>query len=47
VRANRGLGLSIMLDDTRYVITNPGLAGAILLAAFIGVMAWAWWPVVF
>jgi len=33
-----------MLDDTRNVITNPGLAGAILLVAFIGVMTWAWWP---
>ena len=33
-----------MLHDTRNVATNPGLAGAILLVAFIGVMAWVWWP---
>jgi hypothetical protein len=46
VRATRERlrGLSIMLHDTRNAITNPGLAGAILLVAFIGVMAWAWWP---
>jgi hypothetical protein len=24
---------------------NPALAGTILLASFIGVMAWVWWPV--
>ena len=36
-----------MLDDTRNVITNPGLAGTILLVAFIGVLAWSWWPAVF
>ena len=23
---------------------NPGVAGALLLVAFLGVMAWAWWP---
>jgi hypothetical protein len=23
---------------------NPGVAGAVLLVAFVGVMAWAWWP---
>ena len=23
---------------------NPALAGTILLASFIGVMAWVWWP---
>jgi hypothetical protein len=32
------------MHDTRKAITNPGLAGAILLVAFIGVMAWVWWP---
>jgi hypothetical protein len=35
------------MHDTRKTITNPGLAGAILLVAFIGVMAWVWWPAVF
>jgi hypothetical protein len=41
------MGLSTMLEGTRDVISNPGLAGAILLVAFIGVMAWAWWQAVF
>jgi hypothetical protein len=38
-----------MHHDIWYAITNtnPGLAGTILLAGFIGVMAWAWWPVGF
>ena len=33
-----------MRHDTRNVITNPGLAGTILLVAFIGLMVWEWWP---
>jgi hypothetical protein len=23
---------------------NPGVAGALLLVGFVGVMAWVWWP---
>ena len=23
---------------------NPGVAGVLLLVAFLGIMAWAWWP---
>ena len=39
-------GLSIMHHDIWNAITNtsPGLVGTILLAGFIGVMAWVWWP---
>jgi hypothetical protein len=39
-------GLSIMQHDIWNAITNtnPGLAGTLLLAGFIGVMAWVWWP---
>jgi hypothetical protein len=32
-----------MLRDTRNTITSPGVVGAILLVAFIGVMVWLWW----
>jgi hypothetical protein len=32
-----------MLQRTRHLVSNPGLAGAVLLVAFIGVMAIAWW----
>ena len=28
----------------RQISANPGVAGAILLAAIIAVMLWAWWP---
>jgi hypothetical protein len=31
-----------MFHSTRNVVSNPGLAGAILLVTFIGVMAWTW-----
>ena len=37
-------GLSIMLHNVRNVVANPGLVGAILLVAFIGLTVWAWWP---
>jgi hypothetical protein len=34
-----------MLHEAWSAITaNPGVAGAVLLVSFIGVMAWAWWP---
>ena len=36
-----------MLHDTRNVVTNPGVAGAILLVVYIGVTAWAWWAMGF
>ena len=38
--------LSIMRHDIWNAITNanPALAGTILLAGFIGVLAWVWWP---
>jgi len=32
-----------MFHEVLRGITNPGLAGTILLVAFIGVMAFAWW----
>ena len=36
---------NIMLQNPWHALSgNPGLAGTILLAGFIGVMAWAWWP---
>jgi hypothetical protein len=45
VRAMRWVeGLSIMLHNVRNVVANPGLVGAILLVAFIGLTAWTWWP---
>jgi len=25
-------------------ISNPGVAATVLLAGFIGVMTWVWWP---
>jgi ubiquinone biosynthesis protein Coq4 len=39
-------GLGIMHHDIWNMITNadPGVAGTVLLAAFISVMAWVWWP---
>jgi hypothetical protein len=45
----RGLplrGLSIMHHDIWNAITNanPALAGTILVAGIIGVLAWIWWP---
>jgi hypothetical protein len=32
-----------MLQRTRHLVSNPGLDAAVLLVAFIGVMAIAWW----
>ena len=45
IRQTEGLG--IMLRVTRNVITNAGVAGAILLVVYIGVTAWAWWAMGF
>lgn len=46
MRATCDRGLSIMHHNIRNVIANanPGVAGAILLAAFIGLLTWAWLP---
>jgi len=36
-------GAATMHHDFLGAITNPGFAGTLLLVAFIGVMAIAWW----